>query len=114
MMVFTGTRQSEARGVLWDEIDRDDGLWRIPGRRTKSRRPHVVPLSGPVLAVLDDAWERTGGVGLVFPSATGRPISPATLGKLLKSLGLSCVPHGLRSSYRTYMSEHGTLTRSPS
>ena len=107
MMVFTGTRQSEARGVLWDEIDRDDGLWRIPGRRTKSRRPHVVPLSGPVLAVLDDAWERTGGVGLVFPSATGRPISPATLGKLLKSLGLSCVPHGLRSSYRTYMSEHG-------
>ena len=107
LMVFTGTRQSEARGVRWDEINRNEALLCLPSRRTKTRQPLVIPLSGPVLAVLDDAWERTGGVGLVFPSATGRPISPATLGKLLKSLGLSFVPHGLRSSYRTYMSEHG-------
>ena len=61
-MVYTGTRQSEARGVPWAEINRDEALWCIPGRRTKSGRPLVVPLSGPVLAVFDDAWERTGGV----------------------------------------------------
>ena len=76
MMVYTGTRQSETRGARWDEINRDEALLCLPGRRTKSGLPLVVPLSGPVLAVLDDAWERTGGVGLVFPSATGRPISP--------------------------------------
>ena len=62
-------------------IDRDRALWRIPAGRTKEGRPHNVPLSGPALAVLADAWERTGGVGLVFPAATGRAISPATLGR---------------------------------
>ena len=106
-MGYAGTRQSEARGARWEEINRDEARWCIPGSRTKSGRSIIVPLSGPVLAVFDDAWERTSGVGLVFPSATGRPISPATLGKLLKSLGLSCTPHGFRASYRTFMSEHG-------
>ena len=70
----------------------DRALLRIPADRTKEGRPHNVPLSGPVLAVLADAWERTGGVGLVFPSATGRPISPATLRKLLRALGVGLAP----------------------
>ena len=76
MMAFTGTRLSEARSARWDEIDRDEAQWCISGSRTKSLRPHVGPLSGPVLAVIAEAWERTGGIGLLFPSATGRPISP--------------------------------------
>ena len=104
MMAYTGTRQSEARSARWDEIDRDAALWRIPSSRTKSLRPQVVPLSGPVLAVIAEAWERTGGIGLLFPSATGQPISPGTLGKLLKSLGLSCV-HSFRACYRTWMAD---------
>ena len=107
LMAFTGTRQGEVRYALWDEINRDRALWQIPANRTKELRPHNVPLSGPVLAVLADAWERTGGVGLVCPSATGRPISPATLRKLLRALGVACTPHGLRATYRTWMAEHG-------
>ena len=107
LMTLTGTRQGEVRGARWEEIDRDRALWKIPANRTKEGRPHNVALSGPVLAVLADAWERTGGVGLVFPSATGQPISPATLRKLLRALGVDCTPHGLRATYRTWMAEHG-------
>jgi integrase len=107
LMALTGTRQKEVRSALWEEIDLDQALWRIPATRTKEGRPHNVPLSRPVLDVLADSWVRTGGVGLVFPAATGRPISPGTLRKLLKSLGVLCVPHGFRASYRTWMSEHG-------
>ena len=106
MMAFTGTRQGEVRGARWEEIDIDAALWRVPSSRTKTLRPQIVPLSGPALAVIAEARERTGGIGLLFPSATGQPISPGTLGKLLKSLGLSCV-HSFRVCYRTWMADHG-------
>ena len=104
LMALTGTRESEARGARSEEIDIDAALWRVPSSRTKTRRPQVVLLSGPALAVIAEARERTGGIGLLFPSATGRPISLATLGKLLKSLGLSCV-HSFRACYRTWMAD---------
>ena len=107
MMVYTGARQGEVRGALCEEIDFDQATLTVPPDRTKSGRPFRIPLSKPVLAILRQAWERTGGVGWLFPAATGRPISNTTLRKLLKSLGVASLPHGFRSSMRTYMAEHG-------
>ena len=111
MMAHTGARQKEIRGALWEEIDWDNATLNVPGNRTKSGKPHTIPLSGPVLALLDDAYQRTGGVGLVFPSRTGRPISNATLSKLFRAYKLPCVPHGFRSSRRTWEAEHGIPDR---
>ena len=72
-----GISTGEARYARWDEIDLDQAVFTVPANRTKkSGRPQRIPLNGPALVVLDDAWERTGGVGLVFPSATGQSISP--------------------------------------
>ena len=68
MMAFTGTRQSEARGARWDEIDRDEALVVYPRAVEPNRyNPMIVPLSGPVLAVIAEAWERTGGIAVVVP-----------------------------------------------
>ncbi len=106
MMAYTGARQEEIRGARWEEIDLDNAIHSVPADRTKSGRRHRIPLSGPALAVLNDARERTGGIGLVFPSRTGRPISNGTLRKLLKAYKVACVPHGLRSSFRTWAAEH--------
>jgi integrase len=66
-----------------------------------------VPLSTPAVAVLDEAREQTGGVGLVFPSPTGKPISNATMSKLCKENNIGCVPHGMRSSFRDWCGETG-------
>ena len=111
MMARTGARQKEIRGALWEEIDWDNATLNVPGNRTKSGRPHTIPLSGSDLALLDDAYQRTGGVGLVFPSRTGRPISNATLSKLFRAHHLFLVPHGFRSSRRTWEAEHGIADR---
>ena len=111
MMGHTGARQKEIRGALWEEIDWDNATLNVPGNRTKSGRPQTIPLSGPVLALLDDAYQRTGGVGLVFPARAGRPISDGTLSKLFRAHHLVLVPHGFRSSRRTWEAEHGIAER---
>ena len=111
MMAHTGARQKEIRGALFEEIDWDNATLNVPGNRTKSGRPQTIPLSGPLLALLDDAYQRTGGVGLVFPSRTGRPISDGTLSKLFRAYKLPCVPHGFRSSRRTWEAENGIPDR---
>ena len=111
MMAHTAARQKEIRGALFEEIDWDNAVFNVPANRTKSVRPHRIPLSGPVLALLEEARQRTGGVGLVFPSRTGRPISNATLSNLFRAYDLPCVPHGFRSSRRTWEAEHGIADR---
>ena len=57
----------------------------------KSNREHVVPLSDGALAALADAAElREAGSDLVFPGVKrGRPLSDATLSKLLKEIGVA-------------------------
>jgi integrase len=36
---------AELRGMKWDEIDWDAGLWEVPGSHMKMGRIHVIPLS---------------------------------------------------------------------
>ena len=45
------------------------------------------------------------GARLVFPSATGRTPSQASLPKLLHKVGIDAVPHGFRSSFRDWAAE---------
>ena len=99
-LVLTATRSGETRLAKWTEIEGD--TWTIPGERTKSGRPHRVPLAPAALQVLDEARQIVDGSGLVFPSVTGRPLSAMTLTKLLKENGVQAVPHGFRTSFRTW------------
>ena len=59
------------------------------------------------MEVLAEAQELTDGSGLVFSSATGRPMSNSTKSKLLRELGIQAVPHGFRSSFRDWCGEMG-------
>ena len=102
-LALTAARSGEVRGAEWGEID--GGVWTVPASRMKQGKPHRVPLSTAALAVLAKARALTGGHGLVFPSRTGRPLSDGTLSKLFKDLGIDCVPHGLRSSFRVWAAE---------
>ena len=109
-LVLTACRSGEVRGALWDEIDLDAATWTIPAARMKSARPHRVPLPPRALHLLAAAEKYRDRSGLVFPSATGREISDATLSKLLRENGIPAVPHGYRSSFRDWAAE---LTDTP-
>ena len=106
-LIATAARSIEARGATWAEIDLEAREWRILASRMKAKRDHVVPLSAMALAVLGDAANMADTSGLVFPSATGKPMSDSTLSKLLRENGIEAVPHGFRSSFRDWAGETG-------
>jgi integrase len=57
LLMLTGGRRTEIAELRWDEIEvEDDGTAIVlPPSRTKNNAGHHIPLSGPALAVIDDA-----------------------------------------------------------
>jgi len=105
-LAHTACRSGEVRGASWSEIDIAAANWTIPGTRMKAKKEHRVPLSSAALAILQRATEfRRADTDLVFPGATGKPLSDMTLSKLVKELGIDAVPHGFRSSFRDWAGE---------
>jgi integrase len=63
LCLWTGCRRAEAGGMRWSELV--DGVWLIPGERTKNHRPLALPLPRQGLAALE-GWHRFVGRDLVF------------------------------------------------
>lgn len=105
-------RPGELRMAEWPEIDLDAAVWRIPSRRMKMNREHVVPLSRQAVAILKEARELTGDGRYVFPSVRTplRPMSENTLNAALRRLGYGSdemTSHGFRSTASTLLNESG-------
>ena len=75
MMILCATRSQECRLATWGEFDMNNSLWTIPAERTKTRKPHRIPLSTRALEILKEAKELFCDEGLVFPSARGKVMS---------------------------------------
>ena len=104
-LVLTATRSGEVRGALWTEIDRGEGAWIIPARRTKAAREHRIPLCRRALEILEEARALDRGSPLVFPGLRRNPIATTALSELLRELKIAAVPHGFRSSFRDWAAE---------
>lgn len=123
---LTASRTGAVRFATWDEIDVERGLWTIqPGRRSSkipaSGRPHRVPLSSRVFDILTKL-PRAKGNPLVFWAPRGGPYSDASLAAVMRKIHTAdvregsegfldarldrpAVPHGLRSTFRTWVAE---------
>ncbi len=83
LLILTGAREMEIAALEWSEIDRSEGLIRLPGPRTKRTKPkhynigRDIPLSSAMLAVLDQVQPTTDPDGkrspFVFPKTNGKP-----------------------------------------
>lgn len=101
-VALTACRSGEARLATWEEIDTASRTWAIPGPRMKSGRPHNVPLSDDVVALLE-ALPRVEGSKLIFPGAKkGKPLSDMSLSAVMRRMGVDAVPHGLRASFSSW------------
>ena len=110
-LALTACRSGEVRLARWDEIDVETATWTIPGTRMKTGREHRVPLSPRALEILEQAGTVADSSGLIFPSVRGKELSDNTLSKLFRELGIKCVPHGLRSSFRDWAAECSSAPR---
>jgi integrase len=109
--ILTAARVSEAIGARWDEVALAEGLWIIPSERTKSARPHRVPLSDRALAILEE-MRRIRQNEFIFPSVrSNRPVSRMALVRLLRQIGRDETLHGFRSSFRSWAAERTNFPR---
>lgn len=66
LALSTGLRLGELARLQWSDIDRDRRTLTV--RKSKSRRPRVVPLSEPALAALAAQRRKTGRLRHIFPA----------------------------------------------
>lgn len=100
LLILTGIRSQEVGLATWDEFDFEGRLWTIPGDHMKRGNAHVVPLSDAALAVLTRATAfRRSDDDVVFPGATGKPMSDMTLLKVLRDMKEPFHVHGFRSTF---------------
>ncbi len=104
--ILTAARSGEARGATWDEFDLKDRVWTIPGIRMKAGKPHRVPLSDPVIDILELMQScRMNDNNRVFPGARGGLLSDVAVNKTLHSIQSDVTVHGFRSSFRDWGAE---------
>ena len=90
----------------WTEIDRDEGAWTVPAKRTKSNREHRVPLGGRAVEILDEARTLAEGTSpFLFPNRVGKQLQEKQLRRMFQKHGIAAVPHGFRSSFRDWAAE---------
>ena len=84
-LLITGQRRAEVVEATLSEFDRREQVWEIPPRRTKKERPHIVPLSGMALKLLDQIEAESAGDNYLFPSPRrkGLPYKPGTLTEMV-------------------------------
>jgi integrase len=100
-LILTATRTGETIGARWDEIE--GSTWTIPGERTKSGRPHRVPLSSRALEIVNNMPRVSE---FVFANGGGLPLSNMAMLQLLKHMdGGKLTAHGFRSTFKDWASE---------
>ncbi|HEY9578544.1 MAG TPA: integrase arm-type DNA-binding domain-containing protein [Rhizorhapis sp.] len=105
-------RPGELRAAEWTDIDWEEAIWFIPAERMKMRRPHRVPLSRQVLAMLKELHEHTHWWKYLFP-CLGHPrrrMSENTVNAGLRRLGYTSdqmTAHGFRAMAATLLNEMG-------
>ena len=106
-LLLTAARTSEVLGATWPEIDFEAKLWTVPAERMKKGREHRVPLTERALEILRECKARWPRSELIFPSGRGwrEPLSNMAMAMLMKRIPRDEVPHGLRSSFRTWCAE---------
>jgi integrase len=105
-------RPGELRQAEWTDIDFDEAIWFIPAERMKMRRPHRVPLSRQVIAMLRELHEHTHWWKYLFP-CLGKPrkaMSENAVNQGLRKLGYTTdqmTAHGFRAMGATLLNEMG-------
>ena len=119
-------RSGAVRFATWDEFDLPAGLWTIQPGRAASKVPKGdtakrIVLSDQAVGLLE-RLPRRSNCPYVFWAPRGGFLSDATIGKAMKAVhrldrlrvgsgffdaasGLPAVPHGIRSTFRTWVSD---------
>lgn len=105
-------RQAELRSAEWSHIDFDNAEWVIPSELMKMGRMHRVPLSAPVISLLNELKKITGNRRWLFPNTrlNNTYMGASTLNRAIVQLGYArtvITTHDFRATASTRLHEMG-------
>jgi integrase len=111
LLIYTACRSSEVCDAQWSEFDLTASLWTIDANRMKAGKTHRVPLSQGAVQVLEQ--QQGKHPRYVFPNARQSASLPGNaLRRVMQELQASeFVPHGFRSTFRTWAAENTLFPR---
>jgi integrase len=116
--ILTAARSGETRGATFAEIDLAAKLWTVLGKRMKGGRDHRVPLCARALQIVGEmaaeARKRASDIDAlpIFHGARrSRPLSDMSITAVLRRMNLDVVPHGFRSTFKTWAAERTNFPR---
>ena len=110
LVVLTATRSSETRCAEWAELDFDAKTWTIPSSRTKSEKPHTVPLSEQAMSLLTERRQtmlpNNARSPYVFTGRNRNPYNHNVLRKAMHTAEVDATPHGFRAAFGSRCQEN--------
>ena len=101
-------RPGELRNAQWKDIDLEKKEWKY--FVTKTKTPHIVPLSNQAIEILKKIKQVTRESPFVFPGRNSikKPMSDGALLVAMRRMGIpkkEMTPHGFRAMARTILDE---------
>jgi integrase len=110
--ILTASRPGNALAARWSEFDRNAAVWTIAGENMKGKKDHKVPLNAAALAVLERMDKIRNGEFVFYSPGSNRPLSDAATGAVIDRMGRhDIVPHGFRSTFRTWAGDKTNFPR---
>jgi integrase len=123
-LLLTGQRRTEVASMRWSDVDLDAATWLLKAGDTKAERAHLVPLTAPMLALLE-ALPRLGNYVFssdgkshladyakrkvrldTFIAASGDPLAPWTLHDLRRTVSSHMARLGISTDIRGRVLNH--------
>ncbi len=109
-LLSTGARLIEAMQAKWEQVDLENGVWRIPATNSKSKKTRSVPLNDSAVWVLGQLWTKGKHPFLFVNETTQKPFVTITRAwyRLRAKAGIENLRvHDLRHSFASFLVNGG-------
>ncbi|NJD24548.1 MAG: DUF4102 domain-containing protein [Betaproteobacteria bacterium] len=109
-LLATGARLNEALRARWDQIDKENRVWKIPASNSKNGRAHSTPINDAALEVLGQLGTEGKYDNLFINTRTKKPLVNVhkVWGRLRAQAGMEWLRiHDLRHSYASFLVNSG-------
>lgn len=108
VLQYTALRTKELRSMQWSDVDFENKLITISSDVMKNRKPHVVPMSNQVVALMEQLKPVTSAISsFVFPGRNDKrkPISENAVLLVIRQIGFDGLAsgHGFRHQFSTIL-----------